>query len=530
MPLSDDMRFGLRSMAKNRGATAVAIVALALGIGANATVFAIANAVLFTGMPFVNDGILYLSTRNPNRSEDVTGLSYAEFRDWRAQTRAFEGLGAYQSDFVNVSDKIGAPTRYILSRITANTLALVGQRPVIGRAISDADATPGAPPVAILGHGVWQDRYGANPGILGQVIRINNVPTTVIGVMRRGFRFPIETEIWTPLIPGADAQKREARNYNAFGLLARGSSISAARAEMETIARNLQTAYPATNQAVRAVVHTYHEEFVGPEETVTLGALFGAVTFVLLIACANVANLLLGRAVDRAREISIRIALGASRWRIIRQLLVESVLLGCAGGFFGWLLSIWGLRLFDLTVRDQIPAWIVFKLDYRGFAWLTLISLGSGLIFGLAPALRLSKLDVNSALKDGTRGSTATRGNYLSRILVVTEMALAVVLLAGAGLMIRSFLKVQGTNCRRQNQQRARHAAVPAAGQVPQRRRSDLVSSTPQIAPGVAARRRVGHHCNVHADGRLPSFPFEFEHAAPLAGETADARRYHHRA
>jgi putative ABC transport system permease protein len=230
-----------------------------------------------------------------------------------------------------------------------------------------------------------------------------------------------------------------------IGELAPGATNRSSAVEMNTIARNLQRAYPDINQGMAATVHTFAQEFTG-DLTVLIAALMGSVLFVLLIACANVANMLLARAVDRSREISIRIALGAGRWRIIRQLLIESVMLSILGGVFGWLISKGGLRIFDLNVHNRIPGWIDFSMDYRGFAYLAAISLGTGLLFGMAPALRLSRLDVNASLKDGGRGSSGGgRGRYLAGILVVMEMALAVVLLAGAGLTIRSFLNIYRT-------------------------------------------------------------------------------------
>jgi putative ABC transport system permease protein len=443
MALFEDIRFGLRTLAKNPALTLIAVVALALGIGANATVFAIANGVLFKSMPFVDDRILYLSTKNLNRGQRRSGVSWADFRDWRSQAKSFEALGAFKFTVVNLSDKSGLPSRYNVVEITANTFSMIGQKPVMGRDLTAEDEKRSANPVAILGFGIWENRYGKDPAVLGQVIRINDVPTTVIGVMQPGLRFPIDADLWTALRPGANAEKREARNLSAFGRMSPGVTGKQASAEMTAIGNNLESAYPATNQGISAVAHSFSEEFNGPEVNLLLGALMGAVGFVLLIACANVANLLLSRALDRSREISIRIALGAGRWRIIRQLLVESVMLSIAGGVFGWLISIWGLRAFDAAVRDRIPAWMNFAMDYRGFAYLGAISIGTGLLFGLAPALRLCKLDVNTSLKDGGRGSSGgTREKYLSRLLVVTEMALAVVLLAGAGLMIRSFLNV----------------------------------------------------------------------------------------
>jgi putative ABC transport system permease protein len=444
MALFEDIRFGLRKLWKNPGFTLTAVVALSLGIGANATVFAITNGVLFKNMPFVDDRILYLTTRNLDRGERNSGVSLPDFRDWRAQVKSFEALGAYNFDQFNVTDKSGVPGRSNVSQITANTFSMIGQKPVIGRDFNGGDEAPGANAVAILGYRMWEDRYGKDPAILGQSIRVNSVPTTIVGVMQNGLRFPVDTELWTVLHPGKDeAEKRDARNFSAFGRMAPGATEKQCKAEMLSIGHNLEVAYPETNKGISAITHTFSEEFNGPEISLLLAALMGAVLFVLLIACANVANMLLARAVERSREISIRIALGAGRWRIIRQLLIESVMLSIAGGAFGWLISIWGIRTFDLAVRNQIPAWMSFALDYRGFAYLAAVSLGTGILFGLVPALRLSKLDVNSSLKDGSRGSSGgKRGKYLSAVLVVTEMSLAVVLLAGAGLMIRSFLNI----------------------------------------------------------------------------------------
>jgi predicted permease len=438
-----DVRFGLRTLAKDPTLVVIAVLALALGIGANATVFAIANAVLFKNMPFVDDRILYLGTDNVGRGQRDTGVSWPDFRDWRAQAKSFSDLGAYSIDGGNLSDKDGLPARFAIATVTANAFSMIGQKPIRGRDFTVHDEDAGAGAVAILGYRIWENRYGKDPAVIGKVIRINSVPTTVIGVMQDGLRFPIDTDLWTVLRPGADAEKREKRNYGAFGRLAPSANPKEARAELTAISRNLERAYPATNQDFRAVVQSFSEIVTGPDVAILLAALMGAVGFVLLIACANVANLLLARAVDRSREISIRIALGAGRWRIIRQLLIESVMLSIVGGFAGWLISIWGIRVFDAAVKSQVPKWMNFSLDYRGFAYLALISIGTGLAFGLAPALRLAGLDLNTTLKDGSRGSSSgTRTKYLSGLLVVTEMALAVVLLTGAGLMMRSFLNV----------------------------------------------------------------------------------------
>ncbi len=520
MSLSEDIRFAFRTLAKHPGFTAVAVVALALGIGANATVFAITNGVLFKNMPFVSERIMYLSTKNLSRGQNRSGVSYPDYRDWRAQTKSFETLGAFGFDVVNVSDKIGVPTRYNLGRITANTFSIIGQKPVIGRDFTAEDEKIGAEPVAILGFGIWENRYGKNPGIVGQTIKVNDVPTTVVGVMQRDLRFPIDSDFWVPYVPNADSEKRQMRDLTAFGAMFPSASETSATAELEGISHNLENEYPTTNKGIVAVVHTFSEEANGPEVWILLSALMGAVSFVLLIACANVANLLLARAVDRSREISIRIAIGAGRWRIIRQLLVESVMLSIIGGTFGWLISIWGIRAFDKSVRDRIPAWMQFSLDWHGFVFLAAISIGTGLLFGLAPALRLSKLDVNGALKDGAWGSSGGwRGKYLSGLLVVIEMALAVVLLAGAGLMIRSFVNVYqaNTGVNTSNVLVMRMFLPPL--RYPQakdriaffQRLKQRVDSVPGVESATIA--------DFMPTGGSSKFPYELEHAEPVDAE-----------
>ncbi len=443
MTIVEDVRYGFRTMAKSPGFAAVAILALALGIGVNATVFAITDAVMFKNMPFVSDRILYLQTRDADRPRFTSGASDPDFRDWGAQSKTFEALATYDLEAANVSDKGGVPARYRVSSVTPNIFSMVGQQPVLGRDFSDADGKPGAAPVVILGDTIWTERYGRNPAVLGSTIRINSVPTTVIGVMRPAFRFPFDSEMWTAYVPGANSEKRNVRERGAIGKLALGATPISAQAEMDGLARNLGVAYPETNKNITIAVKTLFDLNLDNDTKTLVAALMGAVFFVLLIACANVANMLLARAVGRSREISIRIALGAGRWRIIRQLLIESAMLSIAGGLLGLLIAKWGLRIFESYVRSEVPQWMDFSLDDRSLLYLAAISIGTGLLFGLAPALRLSKLDVNSALKAGGRGSSgAGRGKFLSSTLVVVEMSLAVILLTSAGLMMRSFMNV----------------------------------------------------------------------------------------
>jgi predicted permease len=445
MSMIEDVRFSFRALAKNPGFTVIAVTALALGIGVNATVFSLANAVLFKNLPFANsDRVLYVVSTNSTKSRGGTAISYPDYLELRAQVKSLDAVGASTNTSANISDHTASPEGYHGARVSTNTFALIGQRPIAGRDFLPSDEQPGAAPVAILSYKVWENRYGKDPSVVGRAVRIDEVPTTVIGVMPALLDFPRETEVWKPLIPSDDFKKRENRRFTVYGHLADRSTLKSASTEVSGIMQRLASEYPITNKDIGGRVIDYNEYFAGNENGIrnVFLAMLGAVGFVLLIACANVANLQLARAVGRMREISIRVALGAGRWRIIRQLLVESVMLSIAGGAIGWMLAVWGIRAFDAQVTPTgKPPTLDFSMDVRALLYLAGITIGTGLLFGLAPALRLSKLDVNSALKDGGRGSNGgSRSKYLSGVLVVIEMALAVVLLAGAGLMIRSFM------------------------------------------------------------------------------------------
>ncbi len=442
MSFFQDIKFGARRLLREPGFTSVVVIALALGIGVNTTVFTLVNAVLFRGLPFEqSDRVMYLSSNDPAKNRTDIRVSYPDFRDWRAESKTFKGLAAFSQMGMVISDT-NAPERYNGPRLTASTFSLIGQKPMLGRDFLPDEDRPGATPVCILGYAIWENRYGRDPNILGRSIRINDVATTIVGVMPRGMKFPETAELWIPLVPTAEFEKREERNVRVFGRLADGVPLAKARNEMELIGRRLEKDYPKSNQGIVTTVIPYNDEFNGGQIRIVFLALLGAVGFVLLIACANVANLLLARSLARNREVSIRTALGAGRWRIIRQLLVESVLLGLLGGAVGLLIAKWGVRMFDLAVANvDKPYWIVFRMDFTVFAYLFGVCVVTGILFGLAPAIQLSKVDLNSTLKEGGRGSSGgARTRYLSGFLVVTEVALSLVLLVGAGLMIRSFL------------------------------------------------------------------------------------------
>src|SRR6185436_553501 len=277
---------------------------------------------------------------------------------------------------------------------------------------------------------------GSDPNVVGRSITINETPTTVIGIMADGMRFPTNNDLWIPLVPDAEMERRDVRPLNLFGRLLPGISLKQAQAELTGIAKGLEQQYPVTNKAIDAQVMTFNDRFNGGPIRVVFLALMGAVGFVLLIACANVANLLLSRSARRSREIAVRIALGASRGRVIRQLLIESTLLAFLGGAFGWVLSLVGVRLFDLAVADVgKPYWIKFTMDTPVFAFLVAVCFATGIIFGIVPALQVSKTNLNEILKESGRGNAGgRRARWMASSMVVAELALTIVLLAGAGL------------------------------------------------------------------------------------------------
>ena len=443
MNLWQDIRFAVRLLLKDRWFTAVAIVALALGIGVNATVFTFVNAVLIRGLPINDpDRVMVVGTRDARLRD--RGMSYLDFEDYRRATRTFSGLAAFSGSVMNVSDEGRTPERFQGPFISAPAFKLIGQQPQLGRDFLPEDDRPGAPAVVILGNGIWKNRYGGDPSIVGRSIKINDIVSTVIGVMPEGFKFPNNADLWLPLahMPRLAEQKRDNRNVEAFGKLANGVTREQAQSEMNTIAGQLRHDYPDTNKDVTASVMTFNERQNGGPIRLVFLSLMGAVAFVLLIACANVANLLLARSATRAREMSVRISLGATRWRIVRQLLVESVLLSIVSGLFGLALAYVGVRLFDAATQDVgKPYWIQFTMDAQVFAFFAAVCLGTGIVFGLAPALHVSKTDLNEVLKEGGRsGSSGVRARRWTSVLIVAELALTLVLLAGAGLMMRSFL------------------------------------------------------------------------------------------
>ena len=446
MGLWQDVQFAFRLLIKDKWFTLVAVLALALGIGVNTTVFTFVNAILIRSLPFEDaDRVMALNTHEPLRNRNMP-VSYLDFKDWRDNSRTFSGLGAVRGGTVNISDEGRAPDRFSGAFMTANTFKIIGQSPALGRDFLPEDDRPGAPAVAIIGSSVWKNRYGSDPAIVGRTIRVNEIPSVVIGVMPEGFRFPFNTDVWQPLsaIPNLELQKRNARSFEVIGRLAPGVSQKTAEDDMVSIGRTLAQSYPDTNKDLQPRIQPYRNRVAGGPIKAVFLSLMGAVAFVLLIACANVANLLLARSAYRAREIAVRVSIGATRKRIVRQLLVEAVLLAIMSAILGLALSVVGIRLFDAATGTQElgrPYWIKFTMDTSVFGYLAAICIATAVLFGLAPALHASKTDVNEILKEGGRsGSAGVRVRRWTGALMVGQLALTLALLAGAGFMMRNFL------------------------------------------------------------------------------------------
>ncbi|HYL47594.1 MAG TPA: ABC transporter permease [Candidatus Limnocylindrales bacterium] len=441
--LTQDIRYGMRMLRKNPGFTAVAILTLALGIGANAAVFSVANAFLRKPIWFpAIDSLVVLTNVAPGGDDDRNSVTPADYLDWKAQSNSFEKIGAFEWRDVNLTGN-GDPLKLSAAGVSTNFFDILQIQPELGRAFLPAEDQPGKDQAIILGHALWANRFGSDPNIVGKTVRIDGLSRTVVGVMADDFDFPVSARIWLPL--ALSDREKTIRNDHYIHPVARlrpGVTAEQAEADLRTIEGRLQKDFPLSEKGwnVRVLpMRIYAADYYSRQYSVLL---LCAVSFVLLIACANVANVQLARTTARNREFAVREAMGASRWRIIRQLLTESALLSIAGGVLGLFLANWAIALIlahmPPDVARYIAAWKHIQLDTDVFAYTLAIALTAGIISGLAPALQGAKTDLMEQLKEGGRGTSAGRSRrFLRSAFVVGEIAASLILLLGAGLTIK---------------------------------------------------------------------------------------------
>lgn len=448
--LWQDIRFGLRLLWKHPGFTFVAVAALALGIGANTAVFSLVNALLINPLPFPDmDRLVTVYERVPAQGNERNEASIANYLDWRAQNQSFENIGVYRWWSANLTGN-DQPERLQGFLVSASLLDTIGLKPMLGRNFNADEEQLGKDNVAILSYGVWQRRFAADANIIGQTILLNGVKRQVVGVLPANINFPRGAEILAPLSLTPEQQaNRGNHSFLVVGRLKNGVSLAQAQREMNTIAARLETQYPNTNTGRSTSLFTLYDDTVQHGKVLLL-VLLGAVGFVLLIACANIANLMLARASSRLKEIAIRSALGASRWRVARQLLIESVIVALAGGVFGLLVGQWGISFFKSLAPDEVanfvPGWHRVGMNPIVLVYTLGLSVVTGLLFGLAPAWQATKPDLVETLKEGGGKSSVGGRQRLRSALVVAEVALSLVLLISAGLLIKSFLKLSTTD------------------------------------------------------------------------------------
>ncbi len=437
-----DIRFGGRMLAKAPGHTAAAVIALGLGIGLTTATFSIVYGILWRGMPYPHaERLMQVDSQNPSRDQGFLGVDVHDYLDWCKRQRSFVGLAGFDDGTVTVSgdDK---PERLDGASITANALDLLATRPLLGRGFRPGEDRPGAAPVVLLGYRLWQNRYNGDPRVIGRAVRVNGQATTVIGVMPPGFRFPNVEQLWIPLrLDPGRSERGKGDPIQVFGLLRPGVTRDQAAAEMATIAQALAAEFPRTNRGLTAAALPMIDRVIDRSGRYLLYVMLAAVACVLLIACINVASLIMARASQRSREMAVRAAMGASRVQVIAQILTESLVLALLGGTLGLGLAAAGVAAFNRAlVSLNPPVWLHIALDAPALLFALAATLGAAVVAGLVPALQISRTQLHEVLKDEGRGSTSLRLGRLSRLVVVAELALSCALLVVTGMMLKNNL------------------------------------------------------------------------------------------